>query len=384
MAQEDFSTRINTPTIPLDPADPPRFSQLIEVTKDCFQRELSDYFDYRRSTFQVLKNEVPTIEKYNLGFSETDTAVATFTHVLLQHPDILERLPLIAITTATGSALALGVGGQFVSSVQPAARIKCTRTGPYALEDGDRVAFITHPDRGPAVVSTALFRSSMFSDISAATIDEMIAVCASQFLYVSVSKTLYSNPIGVLRFSATGPIVRSAHPGDIEVLGPPMSSSNALEQLGLVPGTRDSTATRNPSNRYGIAMNLTVGIDLGAESENERRELTDLLLHFFGLDLDRRDFSLYGRSVFDEDFPGENFQIILKGSHSLAGEAEIPRQGSSGEQRDLIYVNRISVPVTVIDYVDREIKTYPRRGDDLDIRRGTDAELPRGGREGVG
>ena len=383
MPTEDLYARRNIPTLPLDPNDPFRFSQLIETVKDCFQRELTTYFDYRRSGFQSLKNEIPTIEKYNLGFSSNDAAVETFTHVLLQHPDILEHLPLIAITTASGSNLKLAFGGQFVASVQPPARVKGTKTGPFALQPNDKIAFKTTPNGGPPIISTVLFVPAMFHNLAAATIDEVLVAASLQLLYLTAKKTLYSNPVGVLRFDAVGPMATAIHPNSIEVLGPPYSTPNALAELGFVAGTAESTATRNPANRYQLATNLTVGIDLGTESENERRELTDLLVYFFSLEMDKRDFTFYGRSVFDDEFPDEWFQIVLRDQHSLSGEAEIPRQGGSGEQRDLIYINRLQVPVTVIDYVDRELVTMPRRGDDLDARKASEQELPMGDRRGL-
>jgi hypothetical protein len=383
MPLEDLSVRRNVPTLPLDANDPFRFSQLIETVKDCFQRELTTYFDYHRAEFQTLKNEIPTIEKYNLGFQPSDSAIETFTHVLLQHPDILERLPLVAITTATGSNLKLSFGGQFVAAVQPVARVKGTKTGPFALQSGDKIAFVTRPNGGQPVVSIVAFTPAMFQDLGAATIDEVLAAAAVQLLYVTAKKTLYSEPAGVLRFDAIGPMVREPHPNSIEVLGAPYSTANALSELGFVAGAKDSTATRNPANRYQLATNLTLGLDLGTESENERRELTDLLMYFFSLEMDKRDFTFYGRSVFDDDFPGEWFQIILRDQHSLSGEAEIPRQGGSGEQRDLIYINRLQVPVTIIDYVDRDLTTLPRRGDDLDARRANERELPMGDRAGL-
>lgn len=383
MPNEDLYARRNIPTLPVDPNDPFRFSQLVETVKDCFQRELTDFFDYRRADFQWLKTEIPTVEKYNLGFQPADSAIETFTHVLLQHPDILERLPLVAITTASGSNLKLGFGGQYVAPVQPAARVKGTNTGPFALQPNDKIAFVTTPNGGPSIISTVLFVPAMFQNLGAATIDEVLVAASLQLLYVTAKKTLYSDPVGVLRFDAIGPMVRAPHPDSIEVLGPPYSTANALSELGFVAGAKDSTATRNPANRYQLATNMTIGLDLGTESENERRELTDLLVYFFSLEMDKRDFTFYGRSVFDDEFPGEWFQIVLRDQHSLSGEAEIPRQAGSGEQRDLIYINRLQVPVTIIDYVDRELTTLPRRGDDLDSRRATEQELPMGDRTGL-
>lgn len=380
MAIEDLYARRNIPTLPLDANDPPRFSQLTEVVKDCFQRELTQFFDYRRPDFQYLKAEIPTIEKYNLGFGNGESCIETVTQVLMQHPDVLERLPLIAITTASGSNLKLSFTGQFVSAVQKPARVKASRVGPYALQPNDRIAFRTQPNGGPSVVSTVLFVPEMFSDLSHATVDEVIAAAAVQLLYITAKKTLFGEPIGALRFDALGPLSPRVHPNQIEVLAPPYSTQNALDELGFMPGVVDSTETKNPSNRYQTALNLSVGIDIGTESENERRELTDLILHFFSVEMDKRDFTFYGRSVFDDEFPDEWFQIVLKDQHNLSGEAEIPRQGGSGEQRDMIYINRIQVPITVIDYVDRELVTFPRRGSDLNARPATKQELPSGDR----
>src|SRR5260221_2562579 len=115
MPNEDLLQRVNLPTLPLDPKDPARFSQLTDTVKDTLQVELSRFFDYHQSQFASRKAEVPTIEKYTLGFAPTDKPVETFTRILLQHPDVLEKLPLVAITSALGTNLKLGFGTQLVS-----------------------------------------------------------------------------------------------------------------------------------------------------------------------------------------------------------------------------------------------------------------------------
>src|SRR3972149_4799700 len=364
MAVEDLNQRINIPTLPLDPADPARFAQLVETAKDCFQVELTRFFDFHRPQFQSVKAEVPTIEKYELGFQPSENAIETFTRILLQHPDITEKLPLVAITAASGNFLKLGFGSQYVDAVQLPARLKGTQIGPFALIDGDKISFRTKPDGQTFITSTILFKSQLFVNIGAATIEEVIAAANVQLLYVTAKKTQYTTPVGVLRLDAIGPLAK-IYPNEIEILGPPFSTANALTRLGFVAGQKDVCASRPPANRYQLAQNLTIGIDLGAESENERREMTDLLNYFFSLEMDKRDFTFLGRWIFDDGVqiaPGqyENFQLILKDQHSLAGEAEIPRQAGSGEQKDLIYINRIQVPCTIIDYVDRSLLTPPQ------------------------
>jgi hypothetical protein len=138
------------------------------------------------------------------------------------------------------------------------------------------------------------------------------------------------------------------------------------------------------------AQDLTVGIDLGTESENERRELTDLVMYFLTMEMDKRRNQLLGRSIFDDEFvqnsqPGpwsqnqsENYQIVLLNRHALAGEAEIPRQGGSGEQQDLIYINRITIPVTAMDYVDRQLQSPYGYLDQATIKHATPTQLPAG------
>jgi hypothetical protein len=368
MPLEDLTQRVNVPTLPVDPNDPGRFSQLTEIVKDAFQQELTTFLNLKSQYFQSRKMEIPTIQKYELGFQPGDTAVETFTRVLLQHPDILEKLPLIAITSASAQHLALGIGTQIVGSTQMPARVKGTvPNGPYALVDGDKIAFSTTPNGKTPVTSTVLFKSQFFQSIGAAQISEIIALANVQLLYVTAKSTSYSTPgAPVLRFDAMG-VLAKLYPNSITVLGPPYSTTNALNVLGFTPGQTSNSKSLGPANRYQIAANMTIGIDLGTESENERRELTDLINYFFVLEMDKRRKTFLGRSIFDDEFvqiappPGlppsaglqENYQITLLDRHSWSGEAELPRQAGSGEQQDLIYINRLNVPVTAIDYVDR-------------------------------
>jgi len=364
MITEDLASHKNIATTPLDPQDPARFSQLTETVKDCIQRELCQFFKFVGSGSKHI--EIPTIEKYSLGSEGGNNPIETMTRIILQHPDILERLPLIAITTSTGSNLKLGFNSQMVGATQQPARVKGTNKGPFHFVEGDKIAFRTKPDGINFAISTILFPSKLITNLAATTVEEVVALTAVQALHVTAQVTNFSDPVGVIRFLAFGPLAK-LYPNQIEVLPPPYSTQNAIDQLGLTIEVVDNSANRPPANRYQLAANLTVGLDIGCESENSRRELTDLLLNFFSLEMDKRDFTFYGRSIFDDEFiqddsgRKENYQVILKDQHALTGEAEIPRQASSGEQKDLIYINRLSVPVTIVDYIDRYVVNLPRR-----------------------
>jgi hypothetical protein len=389
MPLENLPQRTNVPTLPVDPNDPARFSQLVEATKDAFQVEIQTFFNYKGPLFASRKREIPTIQKYEFGFQPSDRPVETFARILLQHPDVLEKMPLVAITSASGNTKSLGIGTQYVDAVQLPARIKSTVTtgGPFALAPGDKIGFRTTPDGKNPVISSVTFLPQFFQDITHATMQEIIACAAVQLLYVTAKQTSYSTPTPLLRFDAVG-ILAKTYPNSITVLGAPYSTPNALTALGFQVGQTNNSASFGPSNRYYIAADLTVGLDIGTEDENERREIMDLLHYFLVLEMDKRRKTFLGRSIFDDEFqqaPGqyENYQITLLDKHTFAGEAEIARQPGSGEQQDLIYVNRMSVPVTVIDYVDRNLQ--PPWGYPTKLTHATDdSGLPAGDHAGFG
>jgi hypothetical protein len=68
--------------------------------------------------------------------------------------------------------------------------------------------------------------------------------------------------------------------------------------------------------------------------------------------MDERDYTLLGRSIFDPSIPNETYQVIIKPDPSMAGEQEVPRPG---DERDKIYVNRLNIPVTTIQYLDKAV-----------------------------
>lgn len=374
----DLEQRRFAPTLPIDGADPFRFAQLVETAKDCFQRELFNFFHTQAARYPARKLEVPTIEKFSFSSASGETAIETVVRVILQRPDILERLPLIAITSATGANLPIGIGHQLVEAYSPPARLSAAGVPPYALVEGDKLVFRTYPagPSGDPHLTTLLFRQNNFTGpLASLTNEDVLGLIGATALYISADERKFTDPVGGLRVYANGPSVRRTHPNSIELLPPPYSTANALAAFGFPVGVVDPSSAHPPRLRYALGSDLTVNLDIGAESENTRRELVDLVHYFFSLAMDDRHNVFYGRSIFDVDLdPPENFQVILQLKHAIAAEIEVPRTPGSGEKRDLIYAVRYSVPIKIFDYVDRELLAAPQWGDQAELLRGVTAE----------
>jgi hypothetical protein len=129
-------------------------------------------------------------------------------------------------------------------------------------------------------------------------------------------------------------------------------------------GQRDSW--RNPArpvmNRRHLSMRLTVSVSVLAEDSNERDELHDLVLNQFAYYLEEKHFQIYGRTIFDEDFPDENYQISIAQEVSPAGQQTIPRQEDG---KGPIYEARVSIGCTLFWYQDRAVlvPSGPRAGE---------------------
>lgn len=367
------------PTLPLDTDDPFRFGQLIETSKDCFQRELFLFFQMLVERYPERKSIVPTIEKYGRTGLEGETTIESALAVLLQRPDILEKLPLIIITAATGNQFPLGFGSQYVDSILPPARVSIPLPGPFVLPEGGKLAFRTFPRgfKGPSTVSEIIFSAKQGLHLNNVTSAQLLAQVQVQAQRVKGDIRLHTEPLGALRFYPN-----PGAPNSIEILGAPYSTPAVLTALGFTdPLPKNDSRAYGPLLRYQMAKNLTINIDIGAEDENQRREIGDLVDYFLQLDMDDRGKTFFGRSVFDIEFPDpENFQVILLEKAAISGEVEVPRTPGSGEAKDLIYALRMSIPITIIDYNDREIVGTARRGDELLLHRSrhNDIELPAG------
>jgi hypothetical protein len=362
MSREDLTLRRYVPTEPYDSADPPRFSQLIETTKDAFASELKQFFTYVLSSSTDLDtryrlSELPTIQKYaqgtNIPFS-TDGDLETVAKTMMSYADSADKFPMIAITSVSLRERRLGIGNNFVDHVQEAPRVEGTKSGPFALSDGWMLELETVPWGLPenTTTTTLTMASVLFSDISDASIDDVVKAINAQALLVTASATSG----GCLRLSCGGPCAPTT-PNTIEVTG---GTAACLSALGLTVGQSDTylNTARPPKNRYGLMGDLTVNLDVITDDLNERNEMSDLVQNFFMFWMEKRRFQLIGRSYQEEGIsPEEWYHVIFKGDFSWNGEINIPRLG--GEVYDYIYANRGSINVTSIDYIDRPLTVTP-------------------------
>jgi hypothetical protein len=120
-------------------------------------------------------------------------------------------------------------------------------------------------------------------------------------------------------------------------------------------GFRDDSDNplRPVMNRYHMSMQLSVTIDVLAESPNERREVLDLVLGLFLFSMEEKFFTMYGRGIFDPDtYPDEHYQISIAQDAQDTGTQEFPR---GEDQKNKIYSSRASFPVTLNWYIDRPV-----------------------------
>jgi len=354
MPIDDFSgPRAYRPTEPFDPSDPPRFGQLIETAKDAIASELRRFFDYQSDDIRAKIGEFPAVEKYShiqAGGMPTRESMETVTDLIMSFGDTPERYPMIAITSASVREKQLSLGDVFASGGQRSPRVEADQAGPFNIQDGWTLRVRTWP-RGlddDYVDTTILLADILFPDISNATVDDVIKAINAQVLYSQASRS----PDGFLRISAGGPAAQGT-PNAIEIIG---GDDACLLALGYKVGQIDVYVDPQnpPVRRYAIAGDMTVNVDIVSDSLNTRTALADLVYDFFTFYMARSYFQLIGRSYEDPDLdPPEWFQIILKRDFSWAGEYNVPRAG--GDQIAHIHSIRGSVPLTVADFINREV-----------------------------
>ena len=329
------------PTVPNDTDDPPRFGQPVETTKDGFVIELRKFFNRAQISSSRLA-EIPTIRKFDLSTKPSEGSLETAVRLIQKFPDIQENLPLIAVLGATSRNLPMGISGQYVAAVAPRSTVYSGNTEPFALVDGDTIQFKITTANKEEHTTTIQLRGRTFQDISQATVDEIIKEVRFQSLYASAG-----NWNGKLGLSFGGPVFPNTVTGDIEIIG-----GTALAALGFNIGDKALYKDNIPYHRYHQATYIDVAIEVAAEDYNQRTELTDLVWSFFTFYMDNRDYTFLGRTTFDETIPNETYQVIIKPDPSMAGEQEVPRPN---DEVDKVYVNRINIPVTTIQYIDRAV-----------------------------
>jgi len=349
---DDFSgPRAYRGTPPFDPNDPPRFGQLIETAKDAIASELRRFFDYASDDIRAKIGEYPAIEKFGITASgSTSESMETTMNLIMSFGDVKNKYPMIAITSANMREKQLGLGDTIACEVQQPPRVVATESGPFTLEDGWELQVRTWPqglDNDP-VDSTILFADVLFSDISNATVDDVIKAINAQVLYTQAA----ANGSNFLQIVAGGPAAHGT-PNAVEIIG---GDAACLLALGYKVGqvSRYTDSTRLPARRHAVAGDATINIDVVSDDLNTRTALADLVWDFFTFYMSRHFFQILGRSYDDPDLtPPEWYQIILKREFAWAGEYNVPRAG--GDQLAHIHSVRGSVPLTIVDFIDRQV-----------------------------
>ena len=351
---EDLAGRVPVATSPYDSNDLPRFGELSESAKDVFRTELELYFDYKTADSTTKIIEATNIQKFALGASTGEQSLETVVSMLMSYGDRRDQFPMIAITSTSEREKPLGIGNNFVAHVQYPPRVNGTKVGPFNITDGWTLEITTWPlgTVASATVSTITFASCLFSSLTAATIAQVVYAINVQALYYTAEAT----PEGYLRLR-TGGVCANPTPNYIEVTG---GTAACLSAFGFTVGQSDTylNTARPPRNRYYMAADMTVNIDVVSDDINTRTELSDLVFKFFAYHMEKRTFQFFGRSYFSENIsPEEWWHIILNRTFSWSGELNTPRPG--GVQHDHIYAKRGSIPITIIDYMDKELTSAP-------------------------
>lgn len=349
-------------TVPINTDQPTRFGAINETVKDAFVNELTSYLNTQYDKLRL--GELPRIDKYSAQGDVTLDPLETAVSIIRAYPDVTEDMPLIAVMATQGKNVKLSISDKNTSIFVPPARVvSSVTTGVFALTDGMTLTFTTAPsgDAGTLKTSTFIFRTYMFANIGAATLSEVIEAMNFQALYAKATTTKVGSD-DVLSLTAGGKF-GITYPNKITITGG--TGATALGFTVAQEGQNYGLGAK-AYERYHVAADLTVNLQVFAESENVRTEVSDLLYDFMSYAMNDRKFQFYGRSVFDDSIPDENYQIILKDNEiQFSGETDIAR---SGDQRDKIYINTITIPVLAIQYSDRIIVGQNNEALDLPLQ----------------
>lgn len=135
-----------------------------------------------------------------------------------------------------------------------------------------------------------------------------------------------------------------------------MSAANTEKKMNIgrqVVHTFHHPVTGKPMIREIVGGDMTVVIEISSVDTNVRSEISDLVYNFFVLYAEETAFSFLGDTEPDPNTGvPNNYQLILKSQAVLQGETQTPRP--HGETFDILYFNRVSVPILFFDYPDRE------------------------------
>lgn len=342
MPTDEQFDRAYRATVPTDAADPPRFGQALETTKDAIVLSLREFFGEAQPEGRF--SELPTIEKYQAGLEAGLDPFLTTVEIVQEFPDILEQLPHLSVTASGGRNTRMTIGVPFLAHVQYPPRVEGRGQGPYDLSSAMTLRYRTQPHRrGTWVASQFVLRPSLFTTPSAVTPAEVVEVLKRQGLYAQPFVT-ESGTLGIQCGGLNGGDVR---PNTLEVLA--TSDTAALSTFGFDAG--QTAVNFPPRNRYHTSTAVDVNIDILSVGVNTRRELADLVYGWATFWLERRNFELQGRSWTSEDVSPEEWYHIVVHQEVTVGAFQATDRVSNS--KDKIQVQRVTIPVTAFMYIDR-------------------------------
>lgn len=383
MIREDLNKKVNRPTKPDNTTRlTSRVGRISEIVKSMVVWELRNYFNHNSGSDIAL---VPFIEKFATDLQAKDRdldPLETVVRIVRSHPDITEKLPYVGVSVSGGQNDKMAFSGKFVDKVMQRPRLTDTRTeytpgaawtipadpndfldgnqpgipvdpnsrGAPAniyLDDGDYVDITTTFD-GVEYESRFVFTRKLLGRApqTARTVADIINL---QALYCRAD-VVYVNDVPRLVLEPGGPLGRGKYTS-IQKTGESLNFASYITWTG---DKKSAPSNEFPAaNRYANTWDMTVSLVIGTEGENIRTELADLLMDYFTFVLADRQFTLWGRS-FTSNIPDEQYQILIidKGV-GLTGEQEVPRPDDPSKK---VYINRLNIPVKVIQYIDRAVQ----------------------------
>ncbi len=343
---------------PFDSTDPPRFGQLVETAKDAIAAELTRFFSMKSDNIREKMFDFPAIQKFaHMGGGSSQKSMETVVNQIMSFGDTPDKFPMIAITSAQVRERSLNIGGTHAQAGTRPARL-LGNSGTINLQSGTSTPWTlklqtwplgTDSNYDDPVETTLLFDPMLFPDISVASVDEIASAINMQALYLRAQRS----PDGKLMIEAGGPAASGAQ-NAIAVIG---GDAECLLALGYTVGQLETYLDYSeyvPFQRHAVCADITINLDVVTDELNTRTALSDLVFDFFSFYLADQLYQITGRSYEDPGLdPSEWYQIIMKREFAWAGEYNKPRQG--GEQWSYIHSVRGSVPLTIVDYIDRPV-----------------------------
>lgn len=141
MADDPILTRRYVTLTPEDPLDPPRFGQPTETVKDGILQTIRLFLQQQNAAPGRKTQELPTFRKYALGYGPGTNPFETFSNIVQEYPDVLERLPHVAVLSATGTNHAMNVGRPQLGPTWVPPRINGTVAGPFSFANPTRATW---------------------------------------------------------------------------------------------------------------------------------------------------------------------------------------------------------------------------------------------------